>query len=227
MSVTTGILNSMIELQQVTKRYPIRGGMRTILDAVNLRVLPGERRGILGRNGAGKSTLVRIIGGAEPPCSGRVRHAMSLSWPMAFGGAFQASLSGLDNLRFICRVYGVSINDKIPFVEEFADLGAYFHEPVSKYSSGMRSRLAFALSLVIDFDCFLIDETWSVGDKKLRDRCEEELFVKRAHKAMILVSHNLEFMKQRCHTTSVIHHGKLHNFESFDEGFSFYQDHLG
>jgi capsular polysaccharide transport system ATP-binding protein len=216
----------MIELRKVTKRYPIRGGMRTILNGVDLQVQPGERRGILGRNGAGKSTLVRIIGGAEPPCSGQVRHGMSVSWPMAFGGAFQSSLTGLDNLRFICRVYGTSIQDKIPFVEEFADLGGYFHEPVSKYSSGMRSRLAFALSLVIDFDCFLIDETWSVGDKKLRERCAEELFVKRAHKAMILVSHNPEFMKKHCHTTSVMLHGKLHNFDSVDEGFAFYQEHL-
>jgi capsular polysaccharide transport system ATP-binding protein len=216
----------MIKLENVTKRYPIRGGMRTILDGVNIAVLPGERRGILGRNGAGKSTLVRIIGGAEPPCSGRVTHGMSVSWPMAFGGAFQSSLTGLDNLRFICRVYGVSISDKIPFVEDFADLGTYFHEPVSTYSSGMRSRLAFALSLVIDFDCFLIDETWSVGDKKLRERCEEELFVKRAHKAMVLVSHNAAFVKQHCHTSSVMLHGKIHNFENVDDGFAFYQEHL-
>jgi capsular polysaccharide transport system ATP-binding protein len=216
----------MIELQQVTKRYPIRGGMRTILDSVNLQVLPGERRGILGRNGGGKSTLVRIIGGAEPPCSGRVIHGMSVSWPMAFGGAFQSSLTGLDNLRFICRVYGVPIQDKISFVEEFADLGTYFYEPVSKYSSGMKSRLAFALSLVIDFDCFLIDETWSVGDKKLRERCEEELFLKRAHKAMVLVSHNPQFVKKYCQTSSVMLHGKLHNFNSVDEGYAFYEEHI-
>ena len=216
----------MIKLENVTKRYPIRGGTRTILDGVNVIVLPGERRGILGRNGAGKSTLVRVIGGAEPPCSGRVIHGMSVSWPMAFGGAFQSSLTGLDNLRFICRVYGVSISDKIPFVEEFADLGSYFHEPVATYSSGMRSRLAFALSLVIDFDCFLIDETWSVGDKKLRERCEEELFVKRAHKAMVLVSHNPAFVKKHCHTSSVMLHGKIHNFDNVDDGFAFYQEHL-
>ena len=216
----------MIKLNNVTKRYPIRGGMRTILDSVNLQVLPGERRGILGRNGGGKSTLVRIVGGAEPPCSGNVIHGMSVSWPMAFGGAFQSSLTGLDNLRFICRVYGVPIQDKISFVEEFADLGTYFYEPVSKYSSGMKSRLAFALSLVIDFDCFLIDETWSVGDKKLRERCEEELFLKRAHKAMVLVSHNPQFVKKYCQTSSVMLHGKLHNFNSVDEGYAFYEEHL-
>jgi capsular polysaccharide transport system ATP-binding protein len=216
----------MIILENVTKRYPVRGGMRTILECVNLSVLPGEKRGILGRNGSGKSTLVRIIGGAEPPCSGKVFHGMSVSWPMAFGGAFQTSLTGLDNLRFICRVYGVSIQDKVQFVEEFADLGSYFYEPVSTYSSGMRSRLAFALSLVIDFDCFLIDETWSVGDKKLRDRCADELFVKRAHKAMVLVSHNPEFVKRHCQTSSVMLNGKIHNFDNVEDGFAFYQEHL-
>ena len=102
---------------------------------------------------------------------------MSVSWPLAFGGAFQGALTGLDNLRFICRIYGVEPEGEIPFVEDFSELGIYLREPVKTYSSGMRARLAFAISMVIDFDCYLIDEIIAVGDARFHAKCEEELFV--------------------------------------------------
>ena len=154
----------MIQLYNVCKRYGTRGGAVSVFEGINLTVQPGEKLGILGRNGAGKSTLIRLLGGTERPNAGHISRSMTVSWPLAFGGAFQGSLTGLDNLRFICRIHGTSTDDKIPFVQEFSELGRYLYEPVKTYSAGMRARLAFALSMVIEFDCFLIDEV--VADRK-------------------------------------------------------------
>lgn len=215
----------MILLQKVTKRYPVRGGMRTILDTIDLRVEPGEKLGILGRNGSGKSTLIRLIGGVEPPDAGVVHRGMKVSWPLAFSGGFQGSLTGLDNLRFICRIYDTSIEDKIPYVQDFSELGPYLREPVKTYSAGMRARLAFALSMVIDFDCYLIDEVVAVGDDRFRERCQTELFQKRGDRAMVIVSHSPAYIRAHCDRTAVLLGGKLHHFDSVDEGFAFYQQH--
>lgn len=154
----------MIVLEDVCKTYQTRHGVRTVLDHVNLSLAKGEKLGILGGNGAGKSTLIRLISGAELPTSGRIHRGMSVSWPLAFGGAFQGSLTGLDNVRFICRIYGVAIPAAIEFVQDFSELGRSLGEPVKHYSSGMRARLAFAISLAVEFDCFLIDEIVAVGD---------------------------------------------------------------
>ena len=211
----------MVELTNVTKRYPIHGGERVILDRVNLRVHKGEKLGILGRNGAGKSTLIRLMGGAELPDNGTIDRRMRVSWPLAFHGGFHNSLTGLDNLRFICRIYGTTIEDKIPFVQEFSELGKYLNEPVKTYSSGMAARLAFAVSLIIDFDCYLIDEIVAVGDHRFQERCNVELFQKRADRAMVIVSHNAEFIRKVCDTVVVLLRGKLHAFPDVDHAFEF------
>jgi capsular polysaccharide transport system ATP-binding protein len=203
----------------------MHGGDRVILDDVNLRVRRGEKIGILGRNGSGKSTLIRLISGAERPSSGTVTRSMRVSWPLAFAGGFQGTLTGLDNLRFICRIYNTTTEDKIPFVQEFSELGAYLREPVKSYSSGMRARLAFALSMVIEFDCYLIDEVIAVGDQRFHERCQIELFEKRRNRSMIIVSHNPEFIKAHCDNAGVMVKGKLHFFPSVDEGFAFYNEH--
>lgn len=199
----------MIEMVDVRKKYQTHEGYHQVLDGVDLIVKPGEKLGILGRNGAGKSTMIRLISGAEQPDSGAVRRLMTVSWPIAFGGAFQGALTGLDNLRFICRVYGVDPVDKVDFVNDFSELGKFLREPVNNYSSGMRARLAFALSMVIEFDCFLIDEVVSVGDGRFTQKCEVELFQKRRDRAMIIVSHNLEFVRQHCQRLALLKNGKL------------------
>lgn len=213
----------MIVLENVTKRYSTRQGSRVILDNVNLTIHPGEKIGILGRNGAGKSTLIRLISGAELPTSGHVSRQMSISWPLAFAGGFQGSLTGLDNLRFICRVYGVDIESAIPRVEEFSELGIYLGEPVKKYSSGMRARLNFAISMAIDFDCFLIDEIVAVGDTRFHKKCDIELFEKRKDRAMIIVSHQPKQIVTHCDRAAVLHEGKLHCFDDVNHAYKFYQ----
>jgi capsular polysaccharide transport system ATP-binding protein len=215
----------MIHIDHITKRYGTRHGDVTVLDDVNLIVKPGEKVGILGRNGAGKSTIIRLISGAERPSSGHIRRDMSVSWPLAFGGAFQGSLTGLDNLRFICRIYGTSAEDKIGFVQEFSELGRYLREPVKSYSAGMRARLAFAISMVVEFDCFLIDEIVAVGDSRFHEKCRVELFEKRSDRAMIIVSHDPGYIKAHCQHAAVLVKGKLSAFNEVDEAFAFYQEH--
>jgi capsular polysaccharide transport system ATP-binding protein len=213
----------VISIENVTKTYRTRLGPRTILDGVNLRLERGHNIGILGRNGAGKSTLIRILSGAEQPTSGRIVRGMKVSWPLAFGGAFQPHLTGLDNLKFVCRIYGVDYRPKVAFVEEFTELGIYFREPVSHYSMGMSTRLAFALSMAVEFDCFLIDETMVVGDSRFHERCHTELFVKRKDRSFILVSHDPNEIRRHCQSACVLHNGKIHNFPSIDEAYAFYE----
>jgi capsular polysaccharide transport system ATP-binding protein len=213
----------MIELTNVRKTYPTRKGRRVVLDGIDLRVSKGQKIGILGRNGAGKSTLIRMISGAELPTSGRIRRGISVSWPLAFGGAFQQYLTGLDNTRFICRIYGVDFKAVIPFVEDFTELGIYLREPVLHYSSGMRARLAFALSMAIEFDCFLIDEIVAVGDSRFYSKCMYELFEKRKDRALILVSHDAHIIKGHCESAYVLTSGRLTAHDSVDAAFDFYQ----
>ena len=212
----------MITLSGVTKTYPTRSGPVQVLRGLDLTVDKGERVGILGRNGAGKSTLIRLISGAELPTSGHIHRDMSVSWPLAFGGAFQGSLTGYDNLRFICRIYGVDPEDKTGFVQEFSELGIFLWEPVKTYSSGMRARLAFALSMVIEFDCFLIDEIVSVGDARFHEKCHHELFERRGDRAMIIVSHDPLYIREHCTRASVLSAGQLYHAASLDEAFAFY-----
>ena len=215
----------MISLSNVSKVYSTRQGPRTVLDSIYMHVAKGERLGILGRNGAGKSTLIRIISGAEQPTRGTINRGMSVSWPLAFGGAFQGSLTGLDNVRFVCRVYNAPIKPAIAYVEEFSELGLYLREPVKKYSSGMRARLAFAISLAIEFDCFLIDEIIAVGDSRFQDKCRVELFEKRGDRSMIIVSHSPGYVREHCKHAAVLVAGRLHTFDMIDDAFAFYEEH--
>lgn len=212
----------MVELRDIVKRYRSRTGVHTVLNGITMTVMPGERLGILGRNGSGKSTLVRLISGQEIPDMGTVQRAMSVSWPLAFSGGFQGSLTGLDNLRFIARIYNVDHASIRGFVEEFADLGTYFREPVKTYSSGMQARLAFALSLAIEFDCYLIDEIIAVGDARFHERCTYELFEKRNDRAFIIVSHDPAFIQSHCTRAAVLERGQLTCFDKVPDAYEYY-----
>lgn len=212
-----------VRLEQVTKYYGTRQGRRRVLDGVSFELERGGHLGILGRNGAGKSTLIRLLSGAEYPSSGHIHRQMSVSWPLAFTGAFQSHLTGLDNLKFVCRIYGVEWKPLLPFVEEFTELGMYLREPVLSYSTGMMMRLAFALSMAIEFDCFLIDEGMAVGDSRFGDRCHVELFDKRRDRSFILVSHDPHIIRSYCNRVAVLHQGRLHEFDTIDAAYEFYQ----
>jgi capsular polysaccharide transport system ATP-binding protein len=198
----------MIVCSNIHKSYKHGHGFKRVLDDVNLTLLPGERLALLGRNGAGKTTLIKLIGGVEYPTAGKVHRTMSVSWPLGFGGGFQGSLTGYDNARFIARIYGRDYKDLKVFVEDFTELGRQLNNPVKTYSSGMRARLAFALSLAIEFDCYLIDEIILVGDQNFQRKCHHELFDKRADRAMVLASHNSDVVREYCGRALIIHGGK-------------------
>lgn len=216
----------MIEFRNVSKKYFLRKEPKDILKSINFTIEKDVKLGILGRNGAGKSTLIRLISGAELPSAGEIIRSMSVSWPLAFSGAFQGSLTGLDNLKFVCRIYGLDYKNKMDYVQEFAELGKYFYEPVKKYSSGMQSRLAFAISMAIDFDCFLIDEIVAVGDSRFHEKCRYELFDLRKDRAMVIVSHDIHYIKNHCNKAAVLNNGHLTTFENVDDAFDFYNKEL-
>lgn len=216
----------MISVKNVSKRYHTRNGWKTVLQDINFELKKGEKIGILGRNGSGKSTLIRLMSGVEPPTSGVIDRRMSISWPLAFSGAFQGSLTGMDNLRFISRIYGTDLEYMQHFTEEFSELGDYLYEPVKKYSSGMKARLAFAISLSVEFDCYLIDEVIAVGDSRFSEKCKYELFEKRKDRSIILVSHSPTAIKEYCDNAMVLNNGIMHKFDNMDEAYKFYHSSL-
>ncbi|MEQ5788198.1 ABC transporter ATP-binding protein [Erythrobacter sp. NFXS35] len=216
-----------LSVRALDKAYDTRFGTKQVLKGVSFDLSMGERLGILGRNGAGKSTLIRVVSGAERASSGTVESNMSISWPLAFGGAFNAQLTGADNVRFISRVYDQDIAHNLAFVEEFAELGPYLREPVRNYSSGMRARLAFAISMIIEFDCFLIDEIASVGDARFHDRCNHELFEKRGDRAMVIVSHDAAYIRDNCNRWAILHEGEFVPYDDFEVAYAIFKDLIG
>lgn len=198
----------MIICKDVQKNYGRSGG-KCVLADVNLLINQGDRLALLGRNGAGKSTLIKLIGGVEMPTAGKITRHMSVSWPLGFAGGFQGSLTGYDNARFIARIYNRNYKDLKVFVEDFTEMGRQLKMPVKTYSSGMRARLAFALSLAIEFDCYLIDEILLVGDQNFQRKCHYELFEKRKDRSMILASHSTEIVREYCNRAAIINGGNL------------------
>ncbi|KEO92217.1 hypothetical protein EH31_06000 [Erythrobacter longus] len=217
----------MIRVQNVSKIYPTRFGEKLVLDDISFNLDHGEKLGVLGRNGAGKSTLVRLISGAELPTKGRIDTSMSVSWPLAFGGAFQDTLTGVDNIRFISRIYNQDFEKNLAFVEDFSELGAYLREEVRTYSSGMRARLAFAISMIIEFDCFLIDEVGAVGDARFHQRCNKELFGNRGDRAMVIISHDASYVRDHCTRFAVLNDGQMVEFDDFETAYSDFREKIG
>lgn len=213
----------MIACYDLHKSYKAGHKRKTVLKGVNLEIRPGDRVALLGRNGAGKSTLIKQLGGVEIPDAGKIFRGMTMSWPIGFNGGFQGSLTGLDNARFIARIYGRSYPEMRDFVEDFTELGGSLAMPVKTYSSGMRARLAFALSLAIEFDCYLIDEIILVGDQRFQEKCRTELFQKREDRAMLIASHDLTFVEQECNRAIVIDDGVATEYANVEEAMEVYR----
>lgn len=214
----------MIYCHEVCKTYAHGSVQKQVLSNVNLVVERGERIALLGRNGAGKTTLIKLIGGVEMPTAGRITRHMSVSWPLGFGGGFQGSLTGYDNARFIARIYGREYSDIRAFVEDFTELGRQLKMPVKTYSSGMRARLAFALSLAIEFDCYLIDEIILVGDQNFHRKCHYELFEKRSDRALIIATHSMEVVKETCNKAVIVNQSKALTYNDVDYALYTYQN---
>jgi capsular polysaccharide transport system ATP-binding protein len=214
----------MIRVSGLCKEYRAEGKVHRVLSNVSFTVGRGEKVAVLGRNGAGKSTLMRLIGGVEVPTSGRIDRQMSLSWPLGLQGGFQGSLTGNDNMRFIARIYNKPFDYIRAYVDEFAELGKYLSEPLKTYSTGMRARFAFALSLAIDFDCYLVDEIIAAGDQRFQRRSHEELFEKRADRSMILASHIGDIVRAYCSRALILHRGRGKVFDDLDLALDIYND---
>ena len=208
----------MIIFDEVSKHYPMRGGGRiTVLEPFSAIIRERMNIGILGRNGAGKSTLMRLIAGGEPPSTGEILREGRISWPLGFSGGFNGSLSGRQNVRFIARLYDVDYEATAEFVERFAQIGRHFDEPMKTYSSGMRARVAFGVSMAIEFDYYLIDEVIAVGDASFRSKCREVLDERRERAGVLLVSHSATLLKQFCDVGGVLANGVLTFYTTLDE----------
>ena len=213
----------MIQLNNIRKSYKTHLGTREVLRGIDATFLPGEKVGILGRNGAGKTTLLRLISGVEYPNSGSIERRMSVSWPLGFAGAMHYSITGADNARFIARIYEKSIRETVDFVEDFAELGEYYRLPVRTYSSGMIMRLGFALSLAVDFECYLVDEVIAVGDTRFGERCRKALAERQARSTLLLVSHIPSTVQAFCTSAAVLNDGRLTRYDDLDEAIAVYQ----
>jgi capsular polysaccharide transport system ATP-binding protein len=212
----------VIALDGVSKIYRTRGGRRTVLDDVNVTFESGYNFGVLGVNGAGKSTLIRLIAGSEIPDVGVVRRYARVSFPLGFGGTFHGALSGRENVAFIARLYGARMREALEYVEDFAELGEYFHMPVNTYSAGMRARLAFASCLALDFDLYLIDEVTEVGDQRFRLKCAAAFRERMERADIILVTHNIHTLRQYCDRGAILANGKITLFDEIGTALSRY-----
>ena len=215
----------MIVLENATKFYKTKYGKKYILKNVTMTIPSETNIGILGRNGAGKSTLLRMLGGIDFPNSGKIYSDKSFSWPMGLSGGFQGSMTGRQNVKFVCRIFNRSeeeIKKVIEFVKDFSELGDYFDMPIKLYSSGMKSRLSFGMSLAFDFDYLLIDETLSVGDKKFKKKSKEALMKKIEHSNVLMVSHSMNDLKNICDAGIVVNDGKITYYENINEAIDEY-----
>lgn len=219
----------MIEFVNVTKHYTTKNGLRYILRDVSLTIPNRTNLAVLGPNGAGKSTLLRLIGKAESVNSGKILSDSEISWPLGLTSGFQGSLTGRKNVHFVCRINGLSrtqIRQVVDHVIEFAAIGEYFDMPVNTYSSGMRARLNFGLSMAFDFDVYLIDELTSVGDSIFREKAQLAFEGIRQRASLIFVSHNVETLRAACESALFIRDGKVDLFSDIEDGITAYQDYI-
>lgn len=216
----------MIELRNLTKSYVTPKGRHFVFKGLNAVLPENKSVGLLGKNGAGKSTLLRIIGGIDFPDSGEVVTNKTISWPVALSGGFQGSLTGRQNVRFVARLYAPEedVAQVVAFVEEFAQLGKYFDMPIKSYSSGMKSRLGFGLSMAFDFDYYLLDEVGAVGDASFRKRSQQLLHDLKANSNIIMVSHDFKDLTKNCDVGFVVQDGQAHYFEDINEAIEVYKE---
>ena len=216
------VADRRIAVDRICKTFDTEIGPRRVLHDISFAVGAGDRLAVLGRNGAGKSTLIQILSGRLHATSGTIHRGLNMSWPLALGGGFDGELTGYDNVRFISKIYGAPVKDTFAFVDDFTEIGKQLFMPMRYYSSGMRMRVAFALSLAIDFECFLIDEVLLVGDMKFQEKCKRAIFEGKADRAMILAIHGPETVKEYCTHALVLKNGHGRVFDDVELACNIY-----
>jgi len=203
----------MIRLENVSKSYWSRGVRKCVADRVSFVVPSRGAVALIGRNGTGKSSLLQLMSGQMQPDAGRVRTNGLVSWPVGFAGSFHGEMTGAQNARFVARIYGIESDRFVAMVASLAEIGAPFHQPFRTYSTGMKARLAFAVSMSVDFDTLLIDEVTSVGDAAFRARSEDLLVERLRTRAAVIVSHNLPLLQRLCQSAVVLENGRARIFD--------------
>ncbi len=210
----------MIRLENLAKRFRVQDGIHTVFEGLTMTIPAGRSLGLLGRNGAGKSTLLQIIAGTMQPSGGRVLREGNISWPIGAANAFHPDMTGLQNTRFLARVYGVDSDSLADLVEDFADIGRHFHMPLRTYSSGMRARLAFGVAMGIPFETYLIDEVTGAGDKSFRSRSREVFRARMQGAGAIMISHSMSDLRSFCESGLVLHDGALEAYDDIDDAIA-------
>ncbi|KIT15618.1 ABC transporter ATP-binding protein [Jannaschia aquimarina] len=213
----------MIEFRSVSKTFDLDGGGKPVLSNVTARFPAGSVVGLLGRNGTGKSTVLKMIAGTMLPTTGEIVTSGAVSWPVGFAGSFHPDLTGLQNARFIARIYGVDTDELCDFVEDFAGLGQHFRFPLRTYSSGMKSRLAFGVSMGIGFEIYLIDEITAVGDAAFRENSMRYLRERLENAGAVMVTHSMPEVRRICTSVAVLERGRMRYFDDVDEGIAYHQ----
>lgn len=206
----------MIDLQNVSKAYTVKQVKKTILDDVSFTFENGQNMALMGHNGAGKSTVMRLIAGIEPATSGRIRRSEKVSWPLGFSAGFNGLMTGVENVRFVARIYGAKTAQVLAAVEEFSELGQSLDLPIATYSSGMKARLAFGLSLAIDFECYLIDEITAVGDARFKKKSAAALQDKIKLARVIMISHTEKTIRDYCQQGLLLYQSKLYYYDDMN-----------
>ena len=220
----------MIKIENLTKSYRTPKGRHYVFKDLNVELPSGKSVALIGRNGAGKSTLLRVIGGIDRADSGRIHTDKTISWPVGLAGGFQGSLTGRENVKFVARLYArpEELKDKVTFVEEFAELGKYFDMPIKTYSSGMKSRLGFGLSMAFKFDYYLVDEVTAVGDARFKQKCADLFKARHKEASFLMVSHSLGSLKEFCDVALFIgRDNQVQYFESVEMAIEFYKSDEG
>ncbi|TBN42763.1 ABC transporter ATP-binding protein [Paracoccus subflavus] len=216
----------MIRLENLTKIYKLNGRQKVVADNLNATFPSGVSVALLGRNGAGKSSLLRMISGAMLPTSGEILSTGTISWPVGFAGSFNGELTGEQNCRFVARVYGIDSDEMRDFVEDFAELGQHFYLPFRTYSSGMRARLAFGVSMAVPFDTYLVDEVSAVGDAAFRAKSNHVFNARMTAAGAVVVSHSMPTLREICHAGAVLENGKLSYFDDLEDAIRVHTENM-
>jgi capsular polysaccharide transport system ATP-binding protein len=213
----------MIEFRNLSKAYRTTHGYKVIVDGLTLTLPTGAKVGILGRNGAGKSTLMGMIAGLVRPDAGSIRIEGAVSWPLGLGGSFHQALTGAQNVRFVARIYGVDTEALIAYVADFAELGDFMDMPVRTYSSGMKARLGFGMSMGIAFDWYLVDELTAVGDSRFKKKSLALYRARLQDAGLLMVSHSTNTIRTYCTSGLVLDGGRATYYPDIAEAVEIHE----